>query len=115
MNGLGEGNWSYLYLFVAGFCATQPWRYLGVILSRGVREDAEILVWVRAVSTALVAGLVARMVLLPAGALASVALNVRLGAFLFGCCVFFLARKSLAAGVVSGAAALMLAQHFLVS
>ena len=109
----GEGGWSYLYLFIAGFCATQPWRYLGVFMSHGIREDAEILVWVRAVSTALVAGLVARMVLLPAGALASVAMNVRLGAFLFGCCVFFLARKSLAAGVLSAASALMLTQHFL--
>jgi hypothetical protein len=113
MSGLGEGGWSYLYLFVAGFCATQPWRYLGVILSRDVREDAEILVWVRAVSTALVAGLVARMVLLPAGALASVALNVRVGAFAFGCFVFFAMRKSLAAGVLSGAVALMLAQYLL--
>jgi Branched-chain amino acid transport protein (AzlD) len=113
MSGLGEGLWSYFFLFVAGFCATQPWRYLGVILSRGVHEDAEILVWVRAVSTALVAGLVARMVFLPAGALATVTMDVRLGAFLFGCSVFFLAKKSLAAGVVSGAAALMLIQSFL--
>ena len=117
MNGLGgalsEGGWSYLTLFVAGFCATQPWRYLGVFLSRGVREDAEILVWVRAVSTALVAGLVARMVLLPAGALANVTLDVRVGAFLIGCCVFFLMRKSLAAGVMSGASALIMAQYFL--
>ena len=113
MSGFGDGVWSYLYLFAAGFCATQPWRYLGVILSRDVREDAEILVWVRAVSTALVAGLVARMVLLPAGALANVALNVRLGAFLIGCCAFFLMRKSLAAGVMSGAATLIMAQYIL--
>ena len=52
MSGLGTGGWSYLFLFLAGFCATQPWRYLGVFLSRGINEDAEILVWVRAVSTA---------------------------------------------------------------
>lgn len=113
MSWLGDGGWSYLFLFVAGFCATQPWRYLGVFLSRGVSEDAEILVWVRAVSTALVAGLVARMVLLPAGALAGVVLNVRIGAFLFGCCVFILLRNSLAAGVLSGAVSLMLAQYLL--
>lgn len=113
MSTLGTGGWSYLYLFVAGFCATQPWRYLGVFLSRGIDEDAEILIWVRTVSTALVAGLVARMVLLPAGALASVPQNVRVGAFFIGICVFYLARKSLAAGVFSGAAALMLAQYIL--
>lgn len=114
MSGLGIGGWSYLYLFAAGFCATQPWRYLGVFLSRDIKEDAEILLWVRAVSTALVAGLVARMVLHPAGALASVPQSVRLGAFFLGFCVYFLARKSLAAGVLSAAGALMLAQYLLV-
>ncbi len=113
MSGFVHGNWSYLWLFLAGFCATQPWRYLGVILSINIRTDSEVLVWVRLVSTALVAGLVTRMLLLPAGALASVPLEMRLGSFLLGCCMFFLARKSLAAGVFSGGAALVLAQYFL--
>lgn len=113
MSELGHDLWSYAYLFLAGFCVTQPWRYLGVFLSRDINEDAEILVWVRAVSTALVAGLVARMVLLPAGALASVPLMVRTGAFLLGLGVYFLARKSLAAGIFSGAAALICVQYLL--
>jgi branched-subunit amino acid transport protein len=114
MTGIGHGYWSYAYLFAAGFCATQPWRYLGFILSRDIDEDAEILLWVRAVSTALVAGLVTRMVLLPAGALASVALEVRLAAYALGLLVYFVARRSLAAGVLSGAGSLMLAQFILV-
>jgi hypothetical protein len=114
MGEFAQGNWAYLWLVLAGFCATQPWRYLGVILSLNLQTDSEILVWVRLVSTALVAGLVARMLLLPAGALASVPLGIRLGAFLFGCCIFYLARKSLAAGVFSGGAVLVLAQYFLV-
>lgn len=113
MSAFEQGNWAYLWLFLAGFCATQPWRYLGVVLSINLGTDSEVLVWVRLVSTALVAGLVARMLLLPAGALASVPVEVRLGAFLFGCCIFYLTRKSLAAGVFSGGGLLVMAQYFL--
>lgn len=114
MSEFAQGNWSYLWLLLAGFCATQPWRYLGVVLSVNLQTGSEVLVWVRLVSTALVAGLVARMLLLPAGALASVPMDIRLGSFLFGCCVFFFARKSLAAGVFSGSLVLILAQYILV-
>jgi hypothetical protein len=113
MSAFEQGNWPYLWLFLAGFCAAQPWRYLGVVLSINLRTDSEVLVWVRSVSTALVAGLVARMILLPAGALASVPLGVRLGSFLFGCSIFYLTRKSLAAGVFSGGGLLVTAQYFL--
>jgi len=114
MSEFAQGNWAYLWLFLAGFCATQPWRYLGVILSVNLKTDSEVLVWVALVSSALVSGLVARMLLLPAGALASVPMGIRLGSFLFGCCIYFLTRKSLAAGVFSGGAMLVLAQYYLV-
>lgn len=111
MSEIGHGPWSYLLLFVAGFCATQPWRYLGVFLSRDVQEDAEILIWVRAVSTALVAGLVARMVLLPPGALGAVAPELRLGAFALGIAGFYLSGRRLIVGVFGSAAALIAAQY----
>ena len=64
----------------------------------------------RAVALALVAGLVSRMVLFPAGALANVPTAIRLGAFAGGIALYFLARRNLAAGVVGGAALLMAAQ-----
>lgn len=111
MNSLAHDANAYLLLFLAGFCSTQPWRWLGLVLSRGISEDAEILVWVKAVSTALVAGLVSRMILIPAGALAGVSMEIRLGAFVLGLMVYFLSRKSLAAGVFSAAAALSIAQQ----
>ena len=115
MMEFAPGPWSYIFLFIAGFGATQPWRYLGVILSRNVHEDAEILVWVHAVSTALVAGLVARMVLLPAGALADVPLGIRIGAFTFGIAMFFLSGRKLFAGVFSAALLLIAAQYLLLA
>ena len=111
MSDLGHGPMSYMLLFLAGFCATQPWRYLGVYLSRGVQEDAEILIWVRAVSTALVAGLVTRMVLLPAGALAAVPIELRIGAFLLGIGLFLASGRRLIVGVFGSAGALIAAQY----
>lgn len=110
----GSGPWGYAFLFVAGFIATQPWRYLGVLLSQNITEDAEILVWVHAVSTALVAGLVARMVLLPAGALAGVPLGIRVGAFVLGLAIYFLAGRKLFLAVFGAAIGLVLCQYLLV-
>lgn len=113
MTGFSADYNAYLFLFLAGFCATQPWRWLGLVLSRGVSEDSEILTWVRAVSTALVAGLVSRMILIPAGALAGVAIEIRLGAFVLGLVVYFASKRSLAAGVFTAAGALIAIQQFI--
>ena len=103
-----ESNAGLLFLFIAGFCATAPWRALGVVLSQGIDADSEILRWVRAVSTALIAALVSRLVFLPAGVLADVPLEVRLAAFAIGVAVYFAARKNLAAGILAAEAALLL-------
>ncbi len=100
---------SLFFLFVAGFCATAPWRALGVLLSKGIDPDSELLRWVRAVSTALIAGLVARLVFFPAGVLADIPLTIRLTAFAVGIAIFFLSRRNLAAGILGGEAAFLLA------
>ncbi len=102
---------SYLFLLIAGFGATAPWRFLGVVLARNLDIDSELLNWVRAVSTALVAGLVARMVLFPVGALAGVDPVLRVGAFGCGVLTFFVARRNLGAGVAGGTAVLLAGQY----
>jgi branched-subunit amino acid transport protein len=107
---LGEGLWAYGFLFVGGFLATQPWRYLGVFLSRDLNADSEVLVWVRAVSTALIAGLVARMIVFPAGALVDVPLWARIAAFIIGIAAFLAFRRNLGAGVLAGVVALVALQ-----
>jgi hypothetical protein len=105
---MGEGLWPYVFLLIVGFCATAPWRILGIALSQSIDEEGEVLRWVRAVSTALIAGLVARLVVFPAGALADVPLLLRMGAFAVAIIAFMLARRSLAVGVLAGEAALLL-------
>jgi hypothetical protein len=101
------GLWPYLVLIVFGFLPSEIWRVLAVFLSRGFDERAEILVWVRAVATTLVAGVVAKILFAPTGALVSVPLAWRLGALALGVAAFFLARRSVMTGVIAGEAALI--------
>ncbi|MCW2307257.1 AzlD domain-containing protein [Rhodobium gokarnense] len=69
-----------VYILIAGAFATGIWRVLGVVFAGNVREDSEIFRWVRAVATALIAGIIARLILFPSGALALAPLWLRIGA-----------------------------------
>jgi Branched-chain amino acid transport protein (AzlD) len=112
MGHLDDGFGGYLVLFAAGFLATEIWRWLGLLVGGRLDVNGEVFQWVRAVATALVAGMVTRMVLFPAGALADIPLGVRLAAFAGGFACYFLIRRNLAAGVAGGAGLLVLAQSF---
>jgi len=105
----GDGLGLTLVLILIALVAHEPWRWAGLKLGRGVSVDSEVFVWVRLVSTALVAGLVMRIIAFPAGALESVALGVRLVALLGGVLVFYISGRSLAIGVLGGALSLVLA------
>jgi hypothetical protein len=97
----------YLALILIGFLPSEIWRWIGIVVGRGLNEDSEIILWVRAVATALVAGVVARIVFVAPGALATVPLSVRLAALACGFLAFLLIRRSAFAGVVAGEAALV--------
>jgi hypothetical protein len=97
----------YVALVLLGFLPSEIWRWLGIMLGRGLDENSEIIQWVRAVATALVAGVVARIVLFPPGALASVPVSVRLAALLCGFLAFLFIRRSPFAGVLVGEAVLV--------
>lgn len=103
---------SLLYILVAGVAANAVWRLAGLVLSSGLSEEGPIIAWVKAVSTALVAGLVARIVIFPPGALAQVSMPVRVGAFLLGIAVFYAARRHLGLGVLAASLSLI-AAHLL--
>jgi len=65
------GDWQALVvLFVAGVIPNQIWRMLGLWFGGGIDEGSELLVWVRAVATAILAGVIAQIVVEPPGALA---------------------------------------------
>jgi len=97
----------YLALLLIGFLPSEAWRWLGIVIGRGLDEESEIVLWVRAVATALVAAVVARIVLFPPGALAVVPVEVRLAALGCGFLAFLLIRRSAFAGVIVGEAVLI--------
>lgn len=99
----------YLALVVAGFLPSEVWRWMAVLLARSLDEDSEIVVWVRAVATAILAGVIAKLTLFPPGALAGVPLAVRLGSVAIGLVVFLIARRSVIAGIAAGEAVLIVA------
>lgn len=92
--------YAYLLVLIAGFLPTDVFRFAAVLFSRRLDEDSEALVFVRAVATALLAGVIARLVLFPTGDLASVPLWLRLATIAAGVAGYAIFRKSVFAGVI---------------
>ena len=99
--------WPYVVLVLAGFLPNEVWRWLGFAVARGIDPESEILVWVRAVATAVLAAVIAKLIFFAPGALASVPLTVRLVAIAAGFAGFVLFRRSVFAGVATGEAVLI--------
>src|SRR3979411_1046142 len=97
------GDWNtLLVLLIAGFLPNEIWRMLGLMLGSGIDEGSELLVWVRAVATAILAGVIAQILVQPPGALAGVPDWLRYAAVVAGFSAFIVTRRSTLAGVVGG-------------
>jgi branched-subunit amino acid transport protein len=97
------GDWHALLLLVfAGFLPNEIWRMFGLWFGGGIDEASELRVWVRAVATAILAGVIAQILVFPPGALASVPAFLRYGAVAAGFAAFLAGRKSILIGVVCG-------------
>ena len=92
----------YVLLVLVGFLPNETWRMLGLAAARGVNEESELFLLARAIATAVLAGVIAKIVVFPPGALAAVPLLIRLGAIGCGLAAFLAIRKSVFAGVVIG-------------
>lgn len=92
--------WPYVVIIVAGFLATDMWRWLGVIAGNRLQEGSEALNWVRAVATALVMAVTAKLVVFPSGMLETSPLWLRLAAAALGFAAFLLAGQRVIVGVV---------------
>jgi branched-subunit amino acid transport protein len=98
-----------VWLLILGAAAvTYVWRGLGVALGGGLSLDSAMFRWVSAVAYAMLAGLIARMIVLPLGALAETPLSHRLLAAAAALAVFLLSRRNMLLGVAAGAIALVL-------
>src|ERR1700753_2138509 len=108
------GDWhALLVLLIAGVIPNQIWRMLGLWLGAGLDEGSDLLVWVKAVATAILAGVIAEILVHPPGALASVPGFLRYGALVAGFIVFMLTRRSIFDGVVSGEVVMLVGKWWL--
>jgi branched-subunit amino acid transport protein len=108
------GDWhALLILLIAGVIPNQIWRMLGLWLGGGIDEGSELLVWVRAVATAILAGVIAEILVQPPGALASVPGWLRYLSVALGFAAFWLSRRSTLAGVVCGEIVMLAGQWWL--
>ena len=99
---------AYALLLLVGFLPNEIWRMLGLVAARGIEDDSELFKWTRAVATAVLAGVIAKLVVFPPGTLAGVPLPIRLCAIACGLVAFLLLRSSVFAGVAVGEVVLIL-------
>lgn len=107
MNAAMAELWPFLVLVTVGFLPNEVWRALGLVLARGLNEDSEVVMWSRAVATATLAGVIAKLLLFSNGSLAAIPLGVRLGAAAIGFVAFLIVKRSVFAGVAVGEAVLL--------
>ena len=101
------GWWPFAYILVAGWFATDFWRFAGVLLGRRLDDTSQTYLFVKAVATALVAAVIARLILFPTGALADTATALRVAAAAIGFAVFLAAGQRIAVGIGTAMAILV--------
>ncbi len=96
-----------LVLIAACGAGTYLWRGLGVALSGRINPTRPLFIWVGCVAYAMVAGLVSRLILLPAGSLTATPLAYRALACAAAIAAYYLGGRSLLFGVTAGVVALV--------
>lgn len=96
---IDAGWWPFVYILIAGWFATDFWRFAGVLLGRRMSETSQVFLFVRAVATALVAAVISRLILFPSGSLAETAIALRITAAGIGFAAFLLGGQRIAVGV----------------
>jgi len=92
--------WPYLFILIAGWLATDSWRFLGVYLGGRISEESDLLVLVRCVAPALVAAVIAHLIVFPAGPLAETTIGLRVFSAATGFAAFLWFRKNVLVGIV---------------
>ncbi|MFK0383112.1 AzlD domain-containing protein [Agrobacterium sp. NPDC090273] len=91
----------YVFIAIAGWLATDLWRWLGVLAGNRLKEDSEALSWVRAVATALVMAVTAKLIVFPTGSLEASPVWLRVGAATLGFATFLAAGQRVLVGVAA--------------
>jgi branched-subunit amino acid transport protein len=100
--------WLLLLLCALGTYAA---RGLGVLLSGRISVDGNLFTWITCVTYAMIAGLVMRIVVMPAGLLATSLVWHRLLACGFALAAYYLLRRNLLVAVAAGAGSLIMLNY----
>lgn len=90
------------FALLAASLATYVWRGLAVAVSSRISPTGPVFRWFGCVAYGMVAGLIARMILMPVGVLTQASLADRVGAAAVGLAVFFIFRKRVFVGTFAG-------------
>ena len=90
------------FLLAAAIGATYVWRGLAVPLSSRIDAEGKAFEWMTCVTYALLAGVIARMIVLPFGDLSNTPLTDRIVAVAISLVTFFVGRKNVLVGVSTG-------------
>ena len=99
---MSEALWPYLVVLLAGFVPNEVFRLAAVVLGRGIDERSELFVWIRIVALALLAAVVSKILYATPPVLVAVPTAWRIAAVAVGVVAFFVARRSLALGILAG-------------
>lgn len=106
------GDWRlYIPLIVAGFLPNEIWRFLGWWVGGRIDEGTEIFIWVRLITTSIMAAVIAQLLIAPPALLAAVPAYVRYGACVAGLAVFLGVRRSMLLAVIVAEAVLLIGRY----
>jgi branched-subunit amino acid transport protein len=110
------GDWRlYLPLVLLGFLPNEMWRLIGWWVGARIDEGTEIFIWVRLVSTAIMAAVIGQLLIAPPGQLAEVPELIRYGAVAAGLLVFLGLGRSMLLAVIVGEIVLIVGRYFTVA
>ena len=101
-----------LVILVTSF-ATYLSRFLGVISSEKIKETSKIFKWFNCIAYSVLAALIARMVIFPAGELAESSIFIRLFVVALSVLMFLFTKKNLVYPTVLSAILLALLNNYL--
>ena len=99
--------WHFLFILIAGWLATDMWRFLGVYFGGRISETSDAIVLVRTIATALVAAVIGNLIVFPSGTLAQTPLLLRICAAAVGFVAYLLLGKRVLVGIAAAEAVLI--------
>ncbi|MBV1702405.1 MAG: AzlD domain-containing protein [Hyphomicrobiales bacterium] len=102
------GSSPYFLLVLFGFLPTIGWKVLSAFVAHAVDDQSEFFKLVRAIATALLAGIAAKFLLAPSGALLNAPLAARLSAIVIAVAAYAIGKRSVMAGVIVGEIAIVI-------